>query len=243
MRLQVPADHANAAFTKKLKDEVDKLVSDEGGSDELDAKVTGMPAFIMAAQDGVKKDIEEMDTISFPLALLIFIIMLRSIRLLILPILNIGVVVSAAFALMYPIALHVDVGSTVPTLMLSVSIAMSIDYSLFLLSRFREEIECGVHHKSGREDDGCGRAYRPHLGHYISPMLCGNHLPALADAANNGHRCGSDGGSIRHRQPYINTDNATNLPKILQRSRVQWPRMHRQTVYFWSRQQSIVDDS
>ena len=151
MRLQVPADHANAAFTKKLKDEVDKLVSDEGGSDELDAKVTGMPAFIMAAQDGVKKDIEEMDTISFPLALLIFIIMLRSIRLLILPILNIGVVVSAAFALMYPIALHVDVGSTVPTLMLSVSIAMSIDYSLFLLSRFREEIECGVHHKRAVE--------------------------------------------------------------------------------------------
>jgi len=143
MRLQVPPDRANADFTKLLLDEVNRLVSDEGGADEVDARVTGMPAFIMAAQDGVKKDIEEMDTISFPLALLIFIIMLRSIRLLILPILNIGVVVSGAFALMYPIALHIDVGSTVPTLMLSVSIAMSIDYSLFLLSRFREEIESG----------------------------------------------------------------------------------------------------
>ena len=53
-------------------------------------------------------------------------------------------VVSAAFALMYPVSLSVSVGSTVPSLMVSVAIAMSIDYSLFLLSRFREEVARGA---------------------------------------------------------------------------------------------------
>ena len=61
---------------------------------------------------------------------------MRSARLLLLPIINIVVLVAAAFALMYPVALYMDVGSTVPSLMLSVAIATSIDYSLFLLSRF-----------------------------------------------------------------------------------------------------------
>jgi hypothetical protein len=41
----------------------------------------------------------------------------------------------------YLVSCYMLVDNTVPSLMLSVSIATSIDYSLFLLSRFREEIE------------------------------------------------------------------------------------------------------
>ena len=92
-------------------------------------ETAGMPAFIMAAQVGVKRDMELMDTVSLPLALPSSSLMLRSARLLLLPILNIGVVAGFGFALMYPISLHMSVGSTVPSLMVSVAIATSIDYS------------------------------------------------------------------------------------------------------------------
>ena len=37
---------------------------------------------------------------------------------------------------MYPIAQHVDVVSFAPTVMISLSIAMGIDYSLFQLTRY-----------------------------------------------------------------------------------------------------------
>merc|ERR1719267_131700 len=106
------------AFTENFTTTVAKFVAKEGsdkdGRPMMEAQVAGMQSFVKAAQDGVREDMERMDTISFPLALLIFILMLRSVRL----------------------------------LLLSVSIATSIDYSLFLLSRYREEVEKG---RTGKE--------------------------------------------------------------------------------------------
>ena len=152
LRLQVPQNlstgSASHAFTANLINATDAFARSAAraaglGATAVTVETAGMPAFIMAAQVGVKRDMELMDMVSLPLALLIFLLMLRSARLLLLPILNIGVVAGFGFALMYPISLHMSVGSTVPSLMVSVAIATSIDYSLFLLSRFREEIERG----------------------------------------------------------------------------------------------------
>src|SRR3546814_17980489 len=47
-------------------------------------------------------------------------------------------VYDAEFLFMYPIALAMDVVAFVPSFMMSLTLAMSIDYSLFLLSRFCE---------------------------------------------------------------------------------------------------------
>jgi uncharacterized membrane protein YdfJ with MMPL/SSD domain len=47
--------------------------------------------------------------------------------------------VVAEFLFMYPIALAMDVVAFVPSFMMSLTFAMSIDYSLFMLSRFCEE--------------------------------------------------------------------------------------------------------
>ena len=86
LRVQVPHPKLKGfAFTQALVARVDELVRAENdahaqrGTDphQLAVAVAGMPAFLMAAQDGVKADIEKMDTISFPLALLIFILMLK----------------------------------------------------------------------------------------------------------------------------------------------------------------------
>jgi len=81
-----------------------------------------------------------LDSVVLPMALLILASIIRSVTLMIIPILNIFITILAEFLVMYPVALSMDVVSFTPSLMMSITIAMSIDYSLFLLSRFMEEL-------------------------------------------------------------------------------------------------------
>jgi hypothetical protein len=104
LRIQVPLSTTlglkGFQFTQDLAEKIDDIAEAAGGDSVLRVQMAGLPAFLKAAQDGVKHDIELMDTISFPLALAIFVAMLRNARLLLLPVLNIGVVVCTAFAIM-----------------------------------------------------------------------------------------------------------------------------------------------
>ena len=49
--------------------------------------------------------------------------------------------IAASFDIVYPLTLVTDVISFAPSVMMSLTIAMSIDYSLFLLTRFVEEVQ------------------------------------------------------------------------------------------------------
>jgi uncharacterized membrane protein YdfJ with MMPL/SSD domain len=93
----------------------------------------------VAVADGAHS-LESMDCIALPIAFAALWIMIESGRLLIIPLVNLGISLSVSFGLMYCIALFVNVESTTPMLMMSLLIAMTIDYSLFLLTRFREEM-------------------------------------------------------------------------------------------------------
>lgn len=88
-----------------------------------------------------------MDGIVLPLALALLSVLLRSIRLLVLPILCIAISALVTFSIMYGITFIFDIVSFAPSLMMSLLIAMSIDYSLFLLSRYREELLAGKNHR------------------------------------------------------------------------------------------------
>ena len=48
-----------------------------------------------------------------------------------------------SFEIMYPVALVWDVANFAPSVMSAVVLAMSVDYSLFLLTRYKEQIERG----------------------------------------------------------------------------------------------------
>lgn len=93
---------------------------------------------------GTIEDVENIHTITVPIVFLVFAMMLRSPRLLVLPILGIMASMLISFALLYAIALHTTVVAFAPSLVLSVILAMSIDYSLFLLSRYREQLFDGA---------------------------------------------------------------------------------------------------
>lgn len=144
MNIDVPGDSATSTECKDFINYIDDtshlLAQQMFVKQDVSVRLTGDLLFGRDVQEGTEHDIMLMDGIAFPIALLILAFVLRSVRLLIIPVLCIAVSILTSFSLVLPIALSTMMVSFTPSLMMSTTIAMSIDYSLFLLSRFREEL-------------------------------------------------------------------------------------------------------
>lgn len=125
-----------SAFIEYIREEVHKINT----SEDFNVYLTGYLVMYIDMQEATEEDLLRMDLIVIPIALLVLAIVLRSLKLMILPIASMGISTLASFLIMYPVALIWDIFSFVPSVMMSLVIALSIDYSLFLLSRYREEI-------------------------------------------------------------------------------------------------------
>lgn len=86
-------------------------------------------------------NMEQMDMIVLPTALAMLAFLLGSCRLLIVPIMCLLVTASLAFASVDGVTHVMDIMTAAPSLMMSIFLAVSIDYSLFLLSRFKVEVK------------------------------------------------------------------------------------------------------
>jgi RND superfamily putative drug exporter len=107
---------------------------------EASCTLLGVPAFIPVLLNDVELNLGLVDAITIPLALLLFALMLKSLRLMVFPLLSMGVSLSVSFAATTVLTYVVSVMSYLPSLLMSICIAMSFDYSLFLLLRYREEL-------------------------------------------------------------------------------------------------------
>ncbi|KAJ4454321.1 putative MmpL efflux pump [Paratrimastix pyriformis] len=119
-------------------------------------------SFIREISQGTAADLLKMDAFCMPLALLVLALTLRSVRMLVIPILSVAISIFVSFMCLLPIAKWVwQMASFAPSIMMSCAVAMSFDYSLCLsrplllmrlaivhfflilaviLSRFREEV-------------------------------------------------------------------------------------------------------
>jgi len=105
----------------------------------LEITIVSLPDVFAAALDGVDQTMR-VSTMTAPLAFGILACVLRNVRFLLIPLINIVACLMGTTIVMYFVAKHSDVTSQAPALMLACSLAMSIDYSLFLLTRFRDEL-------------------------------------------------------------------------------------------------------
>ena len=78
-----------------------------------------------------------MDGIVLPIAFLVMAVVVRSLRLLAIPLICIGLSVLMSFTCVYLLSFGMTILSFVPSFQMSVLLALSIDYSLFLLTRYR----------------------------------------------------------------------------------------------------------
>jgi uncharacterized membrane protein YdfJ with MMPL/SSD domain len=136
--LSLNADPTHAT-TIHFADELSAFVQSKSW-DGVQLSVSGISAFLTLMQESVERDLALMDGIVMPLALVVLALVLRSVRLLIIPLVALVVSILVSFAIMYIVAQFIDVVFITPSLMMSMLVATSIDYSLFLLSRYREEL-------------------------------------------------------------------------------------------------------
>lgn len=106
----------------------------------LDLTLTGLPALYTTMIDSAEDNLELMDAIILPVAFFILAIMLGSFRLLLIPLLALAITAALSFATVDGITHIHPILSAAPSLMASVFLAMSIDYSMFLLTRFKLEL-------------------------------------------------------------------------------------------------------
>mmetsp|Transcript_3702 Transcript_3702/g.5735 ORF Transcript_3702/g.5735 Transcript_3702/m.5735 type:complete len:898 (+) Transcript_3702:208-2901(+) len=85
--------------------------------------------------------VTKIDLVVLPLALLVLVYVVQSWRMVIIPIINVSTCLLSSFAMMYGLTQYTaKAPSFVPSVMEAMVIALSIDYSLFLLTRYRFEI-------------------------------------------------------------------------------------------------------
>jgi putative drug exporter of the RND superfamily len=123
--------------TRNVVDEVRSKVR----SEDLRTYVTGAPAVYQDLEEASNEDIKSAEKYAFPFALLILVLSFGTVVAAGVPVLIGGVSVLTTLAALYFVAGSYDMSVFVLTLSTMLGLGLGIDYALFFVSRFREELE------------------------------------------------------------------------------------------------------
>jgi putative drug exporter of the RND superfamily len=135
--------YAVIAFNVSI-DETRNVVEEVRGkvrSEELDTYVTGAAAVYQDLEEASNEDIKRAEKYAFPFALLILLLAFGTVVAAGVPVLMGGVSVLTTLAALYFVAGSYDMSVFVLTLSTMLGLGLGIDYALFFVSRFREELE------------------------------------------------------------------------------------------------------
>jgi putative drug exporter of the RND superfamily len=110
-------------------------------SETLETYVTGAPAVYQDLEEASNEDIKQAEKYAFPFALLILVLAFGTVVAAGVPVLIGGVSVLTTLAALYFLAGSYDMSVFVLTLSTMLGLGLGIDYALFFVSRFREELE------------------------------------------------------------------------------------------------------
>lgn len=107
---------------------------------DLSFIVAGGPAFNADLEQVSQRDLTRAEMIAFPFAGLVLLLVFRSAVAAAVPLLIGGAGVAVILSLLYVVALNTDVSIFALNLATMLGLGLAIDYSLFITSRFREEM-------------------------------------------------------------------------------------------------------
>lgn len=105
--------------------------------------LAGSPAIDAAFNQITRSDVEHAELTALPIALLVLLVVFGTLVAATLPLLLAMVAVPVALAVIYGIALHFTMSIFVLNIASIIGLGISIDYSLFMLRRFRDEMASG----------------------------------------------------------------------------------------------------
>ncbi|MEU6859415.1 MMPL family transporter [Glycomyces sp. NPDC046736] len=124
-----------------------ELIEDDlraaGDTEGLDVRLGGGAAVWADLNEQVQHDLEIAEMISLPILLLIMIVVFGALVAASLPLLIGGLSILGGFAITRVITEFTDVSVFAANVITIIGLGMSIDYSLFVLRRFREELAAG----------------------------------------------------------------------------------------------------
>jgi uncharacterized membrane protein YdfJ with MMPL/SSD domain len=107
---------------------------------DVDVLVTGIPQLYHEFNGEIEDDLVQAELISLPVALVILLAVFGTLVGAVLPLLIAGMALPSAFAIVNLLAGVTDVSVFVTNLASMIGLALAIDYSLFMVSRYREEL-------------------------------------------------------------------------------------------------------
>jgi putative drug exporter of the RND superfamily len=110
-------------------------------SDKLETYVTGAPAVYQDLEEASNEDVKDAEKYAFPFAVIILVFAFGTLVAAGVPVLIGGAGVVTALAALYFIAGIYDMSVFTLTLSTMLGLGLGIDYALFFVSRFREELE------------------------------------------------------------------------------------------------------
>ena len=139
LRAEVDED----AATSVAVDLRDRLAVADGPRDGVSTHLVGQGALWAAMQDLSKEDLAKAESAGFPVVLLILLVAFGSLAAAALP-LALGLVsVLVTGALIYALSQAMEMSVFVTNMASMIGIGVAVDYSLFIVARYREEIGAG----------------------------------------------------------------------------------------------------
>ncbi len=123
---------------------VDPIRSEIHAPAGMTVQLTGSAALSEAQQNQSETDLARAESVSLPIALFILILVFGSLIAAGLPLTVAGLTIPTTLAIVYFVAQHTLMSIFVTSVITMLGLALAIDYSLFMVSRFREELACGA---------------------------------------------------------------------------------------------------
>lgn len=109
----------------------------------IQVDVTGEPALDYALNIHSEQDVTRAEMIAFPVLFVVLLLVFRSVAAMVVPLLLSGVTLAIAEAIGYGLTKVTDVNNLFTNIVSMVGLAVAVDYSLFIIKRFREELDQG----------------------------------------------------------------------------------------------------
>ncbi|MDQ3645852.1 MAG: MMPL family transporter [Actinomycetota bacterium] len=122
---------------------LDEAVANASERHEVTALLTGAAPFYRAFQDTTQHDLERAEKIALPITLLILILAFGSLIAAGMPLIMAVLALAAAFGLISILAATTTVSIFTQNIASMIGLGVGIDYSLFILTRFRERLRAG----------------------------------------------------------------------------------------------------
>ncbi|MCA1834056.1 MAG: MMPL family transporter [Actinomycetota bacterium] len=122
---------------------MEKLVTDTAKGTPVKAYLTGAPPFYKAFQDTTISDLEKAEKIALPITLIILLVAFGTLVAAGVPLILALLALAVSFGIISFIASQTLVSSFSQNIASMIGIGVGIDYSLFLLTRYREEFRHG----------------------------------------------------------------------------------------------------